>query len=166
MTAIIDIDERFLDDISQDLPRGTLPEHLFRDNFLPYFTQEKEMKDDSIIKTWMAIAGGPNRAVDIISPDGEVLFTIPPFYDTGLVEVHKDGVSIFTILATAQHHDKRIVGGGDRYREQALSVAEDLVPDKPSHAEVWEYIYNKYVNKEDKKEDSTETNEEEDFLDY
>jgi len=85
--------------------RTKLPEEVFVQNFLPYFSGQKKIKENpEIIPTWIGIAGSATAPVDVVNPSGEVLYTVPAFYDTTVV----NATSRFegpTLSATMVHYE-------------------------------------------------------------
>lgn len=64
-----------------------LPESVFINSFLPYFCGEKKItEDETIIPTWIAIAGSPTKEVEIVDSQGLVLFNVPPMADTTVID--------------------------------------------------------------------------------
>lgn len=162
----LEIDERFVDEIIETQPKGMIPSNLFIQHFLPYFIGEKEFTEE-VVSLWLRVAGGPSRAVDVVDSNKDIIVTIPPFYDTGMVEVNSDGVSIFTMLATAQHHDSRIPGSGERYREQATETVSELISGT-NYDSVWKKLKEMSPGVDNSKTHNQTTTDEsdDDFLVY
>ena len=148
-----------------ELPKGKLPERIFKDYFLPYFIGDKVIPDDnSVIDNWISVAGGMTNKVDILGDNGEVVYTVPALVDTSYVGVRQQNkISIYDMLATATQKNERIVNSGD----EILTIAEDEVS-KISHSseleQFWIMIYKRYnLLIEDS---DVEISDEEDYLEY
>ena len=64
-----------------------LPEVYFRTYFLPLFCGEIASENEGpAISNWIGIAGSLSSPVDIIAPDGSVMFQVPPFSDTTAID--------------------------------------------------------------------------------
>lgn len=72
--------------------RGRLPEHIFVQNFLPYFNGTVPVEQRSLVYSqWIGVAGSPMSEVELLKPNGEIAAIVPPIYDTGFVSgKHKD----------------------------------------------------------------------------
>jgi hypothetical protein len=69
-----------------DIPVAKLPEEIFSKHFLPYFSGEKTpTQDKPVFAEWISVAGTPMSPVDIIDKNNEVLFRVPPMFDTGMM---------------------------------------------------------------------------------
>jgi hypothetical protein len=90
--------------VKQD--RTKLPESVFVNNFLPYFAQQRPISEHpNLITEWVGIAGNPMAEVDIVNDQtGEVVGTVPPIYDSSIVENSKRalGQSFSEILHECQ----------------------------------------------------------------
>lgn len=63
-----------------------IPEKLFKEYFLPYFTGEKTLEKD-ILNTWSAIVGSPTQSINVVDDNdyNNILFEVPPIYNTDMV---------------------------------------------------------------------------------
>jgi len=69
--------------------RTKLPEEVFVKNFLPFFSGKQSIKEyPEVIPSWIGIAGSPTSPVDVVGDSGEVLFTVPGFYDTTVIKAN------------------------------------------------------------------------------
>ena len=77
------------DQISE--PRKKIPEPVFRDLFLPFFTGERQMTSaDDVVPHWAGVVGSHTEPADVVGPQGEVLFTVPPMVDTSQLNTLAD----------------------------------------------------------------------------
>lgn len=67
----------------ENVERAVLPEHLFRQHFLPFFlgNTNPDPKNE-VVAAWIGIAGAPTAEVDIIDDARNVLFTTPAIFST------------------------------------------------------------------------------------
>ena len=71
----------FLEEIKEPNPK--IPEPVFREIFLPYFSGDKvPNKNNLVIQEWCGVVGSGSQAVDVVNVSGETLFVVPPLYDT------------------------------------------------------------------------------------
>lgn len=67
---------------------GKLPEPLFVKHFLPVFAGEVSSKENQqALGNWISIAGTPMNEVDIIDNTGKVLFSVPPLFNTAVIDI-------------------------------------------------------------------------------
>ena len=97
-----------------------LPEYIFVDFFLPYFSGKLNLKDsEEPITKWISIAGSPTKEVDIIdNSTGEILFRVPSLINTSKLNVTKNDkkISASEILAmAARKADSGIPGNVETY---------------------------------------------------
>ena len=73
-----------------------LPEIYFRTYFLPLFCGEVSSENENIvISNWIGVAGSLSQPVDIVDPNGLILFQVPPFVDTTAID--KVSVSVSAV---------------------------------------------------------------------
>jgi hypothetical protein len=96
MESISVVDDIF-EEFNDERKSNPLPEPIFVNYFLPYFSGKLPIdKKSRIIAEWCAVAGSPIAEVSIINQSGGVLYKVPalfrtdiinpvrPLYDTGL----------------------------------------------------------------------------------
>ena len=67
-----------------------LPEDIFVGYFLPYFSGQREItSDQKVIGDWISVAKTPMASVDIVNDGGTVLYTVPPIFNTSLINANK-----------------------------------------------------------------------------
>lgn len=73
----------FVDEVKE--PVKNIPENVFREIFLPVFAglnPEYEDRVGDFTAHWIGILGSPTEPANIVNMQGEVLFKVPPIYDT------------------------------------------------------------------------------------
>lgn len=76
-------------------PTAKLPEAVFVEHFLPYFSGEKPMtRENKVMENWVSISGTPTNEVAIIGTNNEVLFKVPAVFDTNLMDVTNRNASV------------------------------------------------------------------------
>jgi hypothetical protein len=99
--------ESLYDSLVRSKQNAVLPEQIFVEYFLPYFSHQIPLtKDDDVIAKWIAIAGSPVGEVDIIGNANNVLFTVPPYMNTNTINPVRQNNSI-SILSHKTRHDMR-----------------------------------------------------------
>lgn len=82
----------FINGILEDIAEPTVrvPEPVFREIFLPYFIGEKEASSkEQAIAHWMGLVGSCSEPAEVVDLRGEVLFKVPPMYDTARINVNR-----------------------------------------------------------------------------
>lgn len=86
-------DLAFINELTETLsePKTRIPEPVFREIFLPFFTGEKQAsRQEDAFAHWAGIVGSASEPVDVVNVKGEVLFEVPPMYDTSLLRQARD----------------------------------------------------------------------------
>ncbi len=83
--------DAFYNEIVVKQPRGSMPENLFLEYFLPYLTGLTPIpQDTNVYAEWISIAGSPISEVNILdSTTNEVLYTCPALFDTNTINTTK-----------------------------------------------------------------------------
>lgn len=129
-----------------------LPESLFVEHFLPYFLGEQvtEEKQKTVITEWISVAGTPMASVDIIDPQSNVLFTVPPLYDTDIINISKRraGNSLQDVYHEYELRGVSLPVAAQNFLASALinKTQEIVDPSKadPQLSEQWESIRKRY----------------------
>src|SRR3990167_8751263 len=67
-----------------------LPEHLFVQNFLPYFCGELDINTNKdVLPYWYSIAGSASKEVEIIDSSGKPIYRVPALADNSVIEPKK-----------------------------------------------------------------------------
>lgn len=129
-------------------PKARIPEPVFREIFLPYFTGEKEpSRNEDAIAHWVGLVGSGTESADVVNVKGEVLFEVPPMYDSSRVNTVKTADdstnlgSIFTIYAEQAVVHPAL---GNKYLGEELAkktkyISKEASQDGPSWNGVLEY---------------------------
>lgn len=132
-----------------------LPEYIFKESFLPYFTGMKEVDASSdILLQWISVAGTPTSEVEIIDETGKALFRVPPIIDTSIINplrTEGNNISIHAIISLSNQANIPIVG--ERSLIDNLSVKAKEIQKRSEVFETneqrWLDIFNRYnLNKE------------------
>lgn len=74
--------------LAETATRVRFPINLFNDYFAPYFFGQKPISEQSdIFATWIGIAGSPTSEVDVIDTTGNIVFTVPPLFNTDVIDI-------------------------------------------------------------------------------
>ncbi len=129
---------------------GKLPERLFIELFLPYFSGEKSIAEDSdgIIAKWISVAGSPANKVRIIDDDMNTLFVTPPLFSTSILNtLNNSGVSLSKIYHNYTLRKNNLPIVGERYLDDAMSdKAKNLITDVVNleSERGWQDIFSRY----------------------
>lgn len=140
---------------------STLPENIFVQYFLPFFCGEKTIeKDNDVIAKWIAIAGNPNKEVNIIDEDGQTVVTIPALVDSSFIDFKNinKGQPIKNIIANYELHKSQLPIVGENYLRNTMdSRIESLTKDSAVQVENelrWINVFARYNKVITAKEDT------------
>jgi hypothetical protein len=90
--SIGQIDPAFEKDFINDLanavsePLKRIPEPVFREIFLPYFTGDKlPDRSNDAISHWVGLVGSATSEAEVVNTRGDVIFRVPALYDTTVI---------------------------------------------------------------------------------
>lgn len=144
------IGEDLFDQLVMRSPVNRLPERVFKDTFLPYFVGEKKFEENQeLLKVWVGIAGNPGNPVDIIDEGNDVLFQIPPLYNTDFIDSAKATPIAFTGVINEYH--QRVASSpnmGENFLRTVLKSTERLISTGdnhiPEYREQWQKVFEYY----------------------
>lgn len=140
--------------VENDQVLGRIPESVFRDYFLPYFSGELPLQDTTVVGTWVAIAGTPAAEVRVIDDTTQAeLFRVPPLMSTRYLDVltRPNGMAMKAVFEQASMHRQNIPIQGERYLEAAYVHKADVMlkdaklPEEYSRR--WDEIMQRYNKK-------------------
>lgn len=143
-------------------PVGRLPERIFKETFLPYFIGQKRFEPDSdLLKIWVGIAGNPGNCVDIIDDGNEVLFRIPPLYNTDFVSsTAATQIPFMGIIDEYHNRNASAPNLGSNFLKSVLKTTKDLITTNNNHVEeykqMWQKMFEFYHIGETAKEQKTD----------
>lgn len=144
-----DIERAYNDLFEVGKQNNQLPEQLFVNAFLPFFSGK--IKDDAqlnITTKWVSVAGSTMNSVDIINNDGKVLFTVPPLMSTEFLGIHDNirGKSFNEIFNDAKNQANRIPILGERViaEDAGGKVSQMKVDPKDIQITQWDMIFDRY----------------------
>lgn len=133
------------------IENNVLPEDIFVNVFLPYFSGEVEVDENSdVIVQWISIAGSPSREVTIIDENSKPLFTVPALLDSSGIDImnKNKGQSFNNIAANYFLHKNQLPIIGQNYLNTSLEKrVKSLNPEETKHDKTikqWIYILRKY----------------------
>ena len=149
-----------IDDIYENLvvngsPKKTISEYDFVNYFLPLFSGEKKYsdpKEGNVVSVWInKVSGSEFVPVDVVSGNGEVLFTVPPMTDPGVINslISRRGNNLNSMGAMASRLSQTALPGTasnyeldyiDKNLESYLRIEGGM--DQPLDA--WDIIFKRY----------------------
>lgn len=88
-----------------------IPEAVFVQQFLPYFTGQPVEPGRRVLEEWVAFTGSPTMEADVVDAAGKVLYTVPSMYNTNVLKLANDrGQAMSHILA-----EHRLMQGAGPY---------------------------------------------------
>lgn len=117
-----------------------LPEPVFKEHFLPFLTGQKPISEQpTVLKDWVDVAKSPMGEVDVVNEKGDTLFTVPPIYDSGVIDVVKRnlGESFSEIYSQYAMHTNNLPILGERF---LANTFEKKVPQMTKASENAEQI--------------------------
>lgn len=162
----------FINDMLNQItePPKKIPEPVFREIFLPYFTGEKTPDaNNSAIAHWIGLVGSASEVADIVNVKGEVLFQVPPMCDSSRLNVtdRGNGRNFAQIFTTYGEESKVHPAMGQRYLVEELSKKADVgIPEVESKGVTWEPCLRHYnlLPKETKAIKSQAAQDDDDFI--
>lgn len=130
-----------------DIPNPTMPEHLFIRDFLQLMLNPNLSEDLEIAHNtrWIAIAGNPLQAIDVLR-GGKVIFTAPPLFSTDkpvIVDEHRQHFKSLLQDVKKQSDISPILG--DQLLNHYIDVlANDDKTVNPAYAAQWRHILDFY----------------------
>lgn len=111
-------------------PPKKIPEPVFREIFLPYFTGERKPDpNNSAIAHWIGLVGSASDPADIVDVKGEVLFQVPPMYDSSVIDTRrnsKDAKNFATIFSVYEEEARVHPALGKKFLVEELSKKADV----------------------------------------
>lgn len=149
-----DIMESILAPESED-ERAVIAEDAFEMYFLDMFKNpnDPKYKNSPLLKKWVELADGYTKEVDIISPKGEKVLTVPaltPRPTINVDEIGKLGVGTMGAVydAESRHNEPMAI---HRMKEQAAVIGKKAVEDEDQIAQdasaKWRVIFKYFDNK-------------------
>lgn len=97
--------------VEPEREKSRVPEAVFKERFLPYFSGEINIADnDSILPLWIGIAGSPSAEVSIVDQTGNIIFDVPAIMDLTVIDSakHKLGESLAEIYSQYDLHSSQL----------------------------------------------------------
>jgi hypothetical protein len=140
---------------SKDDFLNSIPESVFVNLFLPYFSgEDRELEKNNTVVNWISIAGTPMKEVKVVSDTtGELLFKVPSIYDTSIIDVtRKDNENSYSEIALGTDMNSRnIKSSGDKYFAEEMSKKIDNMASNGNVVSestvVWNSILSRYGKK-------------------
>lgn len=137
--------------IMDDSIKGRLPENIFVDYFLPYFSGNLPInKTSKVLTDWISVAGSAVAEVDIIDREANVLFTVPPIMDTTVINPASfdSDHSLAGIYREYGLRANNLKPAAERFLLTELDTATDIITAPSSIKEkntvVWDDIFKRY----------------------
>jgi hypothetical protein len=141
-----EIGEELYKSLVLDYPVSKLPEKVFNQTFLPYFTGQKSIEENpEILKIWISIAGNPGSSVDIIDNNSDdVLFRVPPLYNTDFVQPPTGGsIPYEGIIHEFQEKSASSPKLGNAFLKNVLDTTKKIIVTNNNHVEEYKEMWNK-----------------------
>lgn len=164
----------FHSSLVSNVQNNKLPESVFVQLFLPYFSGTPFPDNRNVIAEWIGIAGTPMSEVDIINDQGAVLYSVPSLFNTDMLQVanKKAGLAIGDIVDNYKLRDQHVRGSGERYLSHAIEEKlHTMLPEQPNKNPFtarWADIHQRYgiQTNEAASTPVTKTNVPDDDLEY
>ena len=136
------------DSLVSNSDNNVLPENIFVQYFLPYFSGKLPItKQTSVMTDWVSVAGSPVAEVDIIDQQNQVLFTVPSLFDTKIINPIRgdESESISQIYNQYSLKNNNIPIVATRYLSNAMdSKSEEILNEVQQKDTRWDNILNRY----------------------
>lgn len=131
-----------------ETPKARIPEPVFREIFLPYFTGEKEpSRNEDAIAHWVGLVGSATESANVVNVKGEVLFEVPPMYDSSRINTVKDDSdntnfsTIFTVYAEQSSVHSAL---GNQYLGEELAKKTRYISEGNKEGPSWKPVLEYY----------------------
>lgn len=127
-----------------------IPEQVFVAHFLPYFSGQDLAQGRNVVAEWIGVAGSPMAEVDVVDQKGEVVYSVPPIYNTNILEIanRKAGQSVADIFQQYELRRAGVPAAANAYLNQNLAdKSREMVIgqiDENSVAGRWNTIMSRY----------------------
>jgi hypothetical protein len=139
------------------IPGGRLPEEIFVKYFLPLFCGETQNPD--FAQQWISVAGSPTSEVAVFDDKGEVLFNVPAWLDTTVINSAsplKGSVGILNIVQNAELVGNNIKAQGVQAFTRNMAVkARELIKANEAEPSVFRDRWLAILKRYDRLEDNT-----------
>ena len=137
--------------IVSDISNGRIPEDIFVQYFLPFFAGTIPTDEPTHhMEDWISVAGTPMNRVDVLGEDESVLFTVPPLFDTSIIDISRRerGEGLFSILQQFNLLNNNIPVVAENYLANALhgkfsTMGKDS-DEFVSDSNAWDNIFSRY----------------------
>jgi hypothetical protein len=135
--------------------RKEIPEEVFVNVFLPFFSDAPEADKRVTMDTWYGISGGAYNEVNVLGRDGRVLYTVPPVMSNRLVApiTREGGRALSSLLATAQRRDAMIPGTGSALLAAGLDRFDFTSPNANEVMSEYKTRWNEIIQRYDQPKD-------------
>lgn len=136
--------------------RHRIPEHVFVQNFLDFFSGRKKDASGNSLVNWIAIAGSPTSEVELFDNSGKTVAIVPAIFDTSFLSNSNDGLSISRLSDRYELEKTNPIYNAD------ANFANDLmkkIPAGTSSSETedrWKNLINRYTIPSDKNQSNKE----------
>jgi hypothetical protein len=135
-------------------PKTQFPEELFVEHFLPLFADEVQPTPHVNVRAWIdKIAGGETIPVEIIDAEGKVLFTVPPMFDTSVLEQGRPGGLSMTRVERHYSRLKEVDAMASQTflskTLQSMHIKQKPTDEVYANMRIWNEIFTRY-GKQDK----------------
>lgn len=127
-----------------------LPEEIFVNYFLPFFSGKVEVSKEPVLSNWIGIAGTPMSEVDVVDTKGDKIFTVPALFDTNIIDVvnRERGRSLQDIFSNYEVRNNNIPVIASKFLDNELNKKNDeLIHNKTvsaTNTELWNNIFKRY----------------------
>lgn len=149
------------------IDKTKITEECFKNNFLPFFSGQAEMKDvntySNFYNNWIQVAGTPMNEVEVIDNSNNVIFTVPSLLDTNIVKVMvKPNKSFSQIFDEFNLRKKSITGNSASILQNDIdNKLDEAIDPKSIYNETekkWQNIFSRYgINSSNNNENNTKS---------
>lgn len=151
-----------------ETPKVKIPEPVFREIFLPYFTGEKKAtKSEEAVAHWVGLVGSATESAEVVSVKGEVLFEVPPMYDSDKINTVKKETDMTNLGSIFSNYAEQAVvhqALGQRYLAEELAKKTQYIEPNKDTGKSWEPVLKYYgLIKQEEEKVKTQVNGDDDL---
>lgn len=155
-----------IDEISNALDghKTKIPEVEFKTYFFPFISGQLSIEEANKRRNyWIHLANGPMREVDVIDIDDKVLFTVPPLFNSNIINSGNNKVILSLFAEYGTLLEQSGIAAENMLKAASSPIVDLLVNDVVfnTYKKQWIYIFNRYSGNKINTSNNTSTNEHE-----
>lgn len=134
----------------ENVEKTKIPEPIFVDHFLPFFSGKHIDPKENRLSEWIAIAGSPMASVDVVDQNNNTVVTVPPVMNSDVISVTSSKMKPISTTFLQYDLEKTISPTGssialhNALTERASGVISADTATQNSVKEAWDNVFKHY----------------------